>query len=202
LQDDPPFPPSRGRPAQGGFEIANAQPGQGGLHAVDDAGAISDQALAFPVWPLGILFGDRRNARHAAMASFSKQASRSVKLGAFWPLRARVPHRPPVQSSPGLLSNRANPFQDPVREVRVQLDPAECCASCATTSTPPPRRSPISISAAGQSSCSSAGSMPPYPAKHNRRAVERAQATGFGGEIPRQSCERIAPRPSPGSPSP
>src|ERR1700730_7996286 len=29
----------------------------------------SDQALALPVRPLGVLFGDRRHARHAAMAA-------------------------------------------------------------------------------------------------------------------------------------
>src|SRR5258708_29351377 len=34
-----------GRPAQGWFEVANAQPGQGALHSVDDARALPDQAV-------------------------------------------------------------------------------------------------------------------------------------------------------------
>src|SRR6202022_2135066 len=50
--------------AQGGFEIAHAEPGQAALHAVDDARAFPDQALALPIWPLGVLFGNRRDARH------------------------------------------------------------------------------------------------------------------------------------------
>src|ERR1700737_871190 len=45
--------------AQGGFEIAHAEPGQAALHAVDDARAFPDQALALPIWPLGVLFANR-----------------------------------------------------------------------------------------------------------------------------------------------
>src|SRR5207245_5490254 len=51
-----PPPPRRlrgGRPAQGRFEIANAQPGQGALHSVHNARALPDQALALPIRPLG-----------------------------------------------------------------------------------------------------------------------------------------------------
>src|ERR1700731_1503980 len=59
-----------GRPAQGWFEVANAQPGQGALHSVDDARALPDQALALPVGPLGVLFGNGRDARHGAVAPF------------------------------------------------------------------------------------------------------------------------------------
>ena len=36
---------SGGRAAQGWFEVANAQPGQGALHSVDDARALPDQAV-------------------------------------------------------------------------------------------------------------------------------------------------------------
>jgi len=47
-------------------EVADAQPSQGGLHSVDNARAFPDQALALPVRALGVLFGNRRDARHAA----------------------------------------------------------------------------------------------------------------------------------------
>src|SRR6202162_4650191 len=43
------------RLAQGWFEVANAQPGEGPLHSVDDARAFPDQALALPIGPLGVL---------------------------------------------------------------------------------------------------------------------------------------------------
>src|SRR6202049_2452424 len=72
-----------GRPAQGWFEIANAQPGQRGLHSVDDARAFSDQALALPVRPLGVLFGHRRDARHAAVAPFPTQPPQKRPLQQF-----------------------------------------------------------------------------------------------------------------------
>src|SRR5215831_15903203 len=68
----------------------------------------------------------------------------------------RIGHLPQRQSN-----NRINPFQDPVREVRVRLASGKVLRGCATTSTPPPQRSPISISGAGRSSCSSAGSSRP-----------------------------------------
>src|SRR5260370_23137311 len=66
--------------AQGGFEIAHAEPGQRGLHSVDDARTFPDQALALPVRPLGVLFGNRRDARHAAMAPFPAQPSQEPAL--------------------------------------------------------------------------------------------------------------------------
>src|SRR6266436_3633391 len=69
-----------GRPAQGWFEVANAQPGQGALHSVDDARALPDQALALPVGPLGVLFGDRRDARHGAVAPFPAQPPQEPPL--------------------------------------------------------------------------------------------------------------------------
>src|SRR3984893_6379697 len=69
-----------GRPAQGWFEVANAQPGQGALHSVDDARALPDQALALPVGPLGVLFGNGRDARHGAVAPFPAQPPQEPPL--------------------------------------------------------------------------------------------------------------------------
>src|SRR3984893_2896923 len=74
-------PRLRGRRlAQGSFETANAQPGEGRLHAVDDARALCDQALALAIGPLGILFGNRRYAHHAAMAPFPTQPPQEPPL--------------------------------------------------------------------------------------------------------------------------
>src|SRR5215470_2504713 len=72
-----------GRLAQGWFEIANAQPGQRALHAVDKPRAFLDQALALPIGPLGILFGKRRHAHHAAMAAFPSQPPQEPPLEQF-----------------------------------------------------------------------------------------------------------------------
>src|SRR5436190_4643801 len=69
-----------GRLPQGRFEIANAQPGQGGLYPVHNARAFPHQALAFPVRPLGVLFGNRWHARHAAVAPFSAQPPQEPAL--------------------------------------------------------------------------------------------------------------------------
>src|SRR5436190_7416474 len=69
-----------GRLPQGRFEVANAQPGQGGLYAVHNARAFPHQALALPVRPLGVLFGNRWHARHAAMAPFSTQPPQEPAL--------------------------------------------------------------------------------------------------------------------------
>src|SRR6202045_4739478 len=66
--------------AQGGFEIAHAEPGQRGLHSVHDARAFPDQAPALPVRPLGVLFGHRRDARHAAMTPFPTQPPQEPPL--------------------------------------------------------------------------------------------------------------------------
>src|SRR5438874_6025698 len=62
-----------GRLAQGRFEVANAQPGQGGFYPVHNPRAFPHQAVALAVRPLAVLFGNRRHARHAAMAPFSTQ---------------------------------------------------------------------------------------------------------------------------------
>src|SRR5271170_3776934 len=69
-----------GRLAQGWFEVANVQPGQGGLYPVHDAGAFPHQAFALPVGPLSVLFGNRRYARHAAMAPFPTQPPQEPPL--------------------------------------------------------------------------------------------------------------------------
>ena len=69
-----------GRPAQGWFEVADAQPDQGGLYPVHNPRAFSDQAFALPVGPLGVLFGNRGHARHAAMTPFSTQPPQEPAL--------------------------------------------------------------------------------------------------------------------------
>src|SRR5260370_10721215 len=69
-----------GRPAQGWFEVANAHPGHGGLYPVHNARAFPHQAFALPIGPLGVLFGKRWHARHAAMAPFSTQPPQEPAL--------------------------------------------------------------------------------------------------------------------------
>src|ERR1700730_4054415 len=69
-----------GRPAQGWFEVANAQSGQRGLYPVHNPRAFPHQAVALPVRPLGVLFGNRGQARHAAMAPFSTQPPQDPSL--------------------------------------------------------------------------------------------------------------------------
>src|SRR5215467_8586593 len=66
--------------AQGWFEVTNAKPGQRALHAVDKPRAFLDQALALPIGPLGVLFGKRRYAHHAAMAPFAPQPPQEPAL--------------------------------------------------------------------------------------------------------------------------
>src|SRR6201997_3048103 len=66
--------------AQGWFEVANPQPGQGGLYPVHNARAFPHQAVALAVRPLGVLFGNRWHARHAAMASFPTQPPQEPAL--------------------------------------------------------------------------------------------------------------------------
>src|ERR1700731_4110935 len=66
--------------AQGWVEVANAQPGQGGLYPVHNPRAFPHQAVALAVWPLGVLFGNRGHARHAAMAPFATQPPQEPAL--------------------------------------------------------------------------------------------------------------------------
>jgi hypothetical protein len=65
---------------QGWFEVANAQPGQGGLYPVHNPRAFPHQAVALAVRPLGVLFGNRGHAHHAAMAPFSTQPPQEPAL--------------------------------------------------------------------------------------------------------------------------
>src|SRR6516164_344901 len=69
--------------AQGWSKVTNAEPGQRALHAVDKPGAFPDQALALPIGPLGVLFGKRRHAHHAAMAPFATQPPQEPPLEQF-----------------------------------------------------------------------------------------------------------------------
>src|SRR6516162_2759880 len=69
--------------AQGWSEVTNAEPGQRALHAGDKPGAFLDQALALPIGPLGVLFGKRRHAHHAAMAPFAPQPTQEPPLEQF-----------------------------------------------------------------------------------------------------------------------
>src|SRR6516225_9641552 len=71
------------RVAQGWSEVTNAEPHQGALHAVDKPRAVLDQALALPIGPLGVLFGKRRYAHHAAMAPFAPQPAQEPALQQF-----------------------------------------------------------------------------------------------------------------------
>src|SRR5437868_11990881 len=66
--------------AQGWFEVPNAQPGQGGLYPIHNPRAFPDQAVALAVRPLGVLFGNRGHARHAAMAPFATQPPQEPAL--------------------------------------------------------------------------------------------------------------------------
>src|ERR1700731_4287576 len=69
-----------GRLAQGWFEVANAQPDQGGSYPVHNPRAFPHQAVALAVQPLGVLFGNRWHARHAAVAPFSTQPPQEPAL--------------------------------------------------------------------------------------------------------------------------
>src|SRR5215472_8521957 len=69
--------------AQGWSKVTNAEPGQRALHAVDKPRAFLDQALALPIGPLGVLFGKRRHAYHAAMAPFPPQPPQKPALKQF-----------------------------------------------------------------------------------------------------------------------
>src|SRR5437763_3410394 len=66
--------------AQGWFEVPNAQPGQGGLYPIHNPRAFPHQAVALAVRPLGVLFGNRGHARHAAMAPFATQPPQEPAL--------------------------------------------------------------------------------------------------------------------------
>src|SRR6201998_4163228 len=69
-----------GRLAQGWFEVANAQPGQGGLYPVHNPRAFAHQAVGLAVRPLGVLFGNCWHACHAAVAPFATQPPQEPAL--------------------------------------------------------------------------------------------------------------------------
>src|SRR3954452_10685147 len=56
-----------------GLKLRMPSRGQARLYPVHNARAFPDQAVALAVGPLGVLFGYRGHARHAAMAPFSTQ---------------------------------------------------------------------------------------------------------------------------------
>ena len=54
--------------------------GQGGLYPVHNPRAFPNQAFALAVRPLGVLFGNRWHARHAAVAPFPTQPPQEPAL--------------------------------------------------------------------------------------------------------------------------
>ena len=63
------------RLAQRRFEPADAEPGQGRLHPVDDPGALADQAFSFTARTLGVLLLERWDRHHPAVAALATQPS-------------------------------------------------------------------------------------------------------------------------------
>ena len=61
------------RLAQLRFEAADAEPGQSRLHAVDDPGALADQAFPLTARTPGILLRERRDRDHPAVPAFAAQ---------------------------------------------------------------------------------------------------------------------------------
>src|SRR5437588_8547134 len=109
-----------GRPAQGWFEIANPQPGQGRLYPVHNPRAFAHQAAALAVRPLGVLFGNRRHARHAAMAPFATQPPQEPALQQLGvePVGLRAAMLPRYRDTGGmdhvrLYSTRLEPARQP-----------------------------------------------------------------------------------------
>src|SRR5438094_2306680 len=108
-----------GRPAQGWFEVANAEPGEGGLYPVHNPRAFPDQALALPVRPLGVLFGNRRHARHGAMAPFPAQPPQEPALQHLGvePVGLGPAMRPPPGDTRGIDHVRFDPARiQPTRQ--------------------------------------------------------------------------------------
>jgi hypothetical protein len=61
--------------AQLRLEATDAESGQIRLQAIDDARTLADQVFPFTAGPLGVLFLDRRDRDHSAMATFATQPS-------------------------------------------------------------------------------------------------------------------------------
>ena len=66
--------------AQGGLKAPNAEPSQSALDPIDQAGALTNQALALTGWTLGILLLERRDLGHAAVAPFATQPPQEPAL--------------------------------------------------------------------------------------------------------------------------
>lgn len=62
-----------GRIAQAQAEAANAEAGENRLDAVDEPRLLTDQGLSLAVRPPRVLFFERRNRRHTAMALLAPQ---------------------------------------------------------------------------------------------------------------------------------
>src|SRR5205085_10580417 len=68
------------RVAQGGLKAPNAEPSQSALDPIDQAGALTNQALALTGWTLGILLFERRDLGHAAVAPLAAQPAQEGPL--------------------------------------------------------------------------------------------------------------------------
>src|SRR3954470_15430062 len=68
------------RLAKGGLEAPNAEPSQGALDPIDEAGALTNQALALTGWTLGILLFERRDLGHAAVAPLAAEPAQEGPL--------------------------------------------------------------------------------------------------------------------------
>src|SRR4051812_669970 len=66
--------------AQGGLEAPNAEPSQSALDPIDQAGALTNQALALTGWTLGIFLFERRDLGHAAVAALAAQPAQEGPL--------------------------------------------------------------------------------------------------------------------------
>ena len=80
-----PLPEAAGRSAlrrlaQGGLEAPNAEPSQGALDPIDEAGALTNQTLALTGWTLGILLFERRDLGHAAVAPLAAEPAQEGPL--------------------------------------------------------------------------------------------------------------------------
>ena len=84
------------RPSEIGPEAANAEAGEIGLQAVDDACALSDQDLTLAAGPSRILVLERGDRRHAAMLRFAAQPA---EKGALEQLRVE-----PIRLRPSVLA--------------------------------------------------------------------------------------------------
>ena len=83
--------------------------------------AFPDQALALAVGPLGVLFGNRQHARHAAMAPFPAQPPQEPALQQLGV--------EPVGLGPAMLPREVAPFQWTVCQLAVYVLVMAACMS-------------------------------------------------------------------------